>query len=91
MTLQGKGSRRIVVDGVEYRWTVRRKPTYSQANGWSPLTFAVQPAAGGPVLVVSTAMAHPRNWMGQPAGGIRPAMVAEAVRRAVGSGRPAAV
>jgi hypothetical protein len=30
MTLPRKGSRPITVDGVAYRWIVRRKPSYSQ-------------------------------------------------------------
>ncbi|MFG2036476.1 hypothetical protein [Dactylosporangium sp. NPDC048998] len=87
MTLNRKGSRRIVVDGVEYRWTVRHRPTYSQANGWTPLTFVVQADSGrGAVLVVSSALAHPHNWLGLSAGAVRPALVAEAVRRAVAAG-----
>jgi hypothetical protein len=44
VALVRKGCRQIVVDGVTYRWHVRRKPTYSQGNGWTPLTFAVEDA-----------------------------------------------
>lgn len=28
MTVARKGSRRIVVDGVQFRWKVRSRPTY---------------------------------------------------------------
>ncbi len=28
MALNKKGSRRIIVDGIEYRWRIRRKPSY---------------------------------------------------------------
>jgi hypothetical protein len=47
MTLVKKGCRRIVVDGVAFRWSVRHRPTYCQANGWSPLTFVVEQARAG--------------------------------------------
>lgn len=87
MTLGTKRSRPIAVDGVMYRWKVRRRPTYSQANGWAPLTFAVQRAEDpGCVLVVSMPSAHPGNWMLMPRGAIRPAIVATSVRMAIGRG-----
>ncbi|MEV5310112.1 MULTISPECIES: hypothetical protein [unclassified Streptomyces] len=41
MALGRKGLRRIVVDGMVYRWRLRRRPTYSQALCWSPCTYAV--------------------------------------------------
>lgn len=87
MTLATKGTRRIVVDGVGYRWNLRGRPTYCQALGWAPLTFvaelAERPAA---VLVVSLPFAHPSNWLGLPSGTVRPAMVAAAIRRALTGG-----
>jgi hypothetical protein len=64
--LARKGSRLITVGGATFRWTVRRRPTYSQANGWSPLTFVVERAERpGAILVVSLPCAHPGNWLGQ--------------------------
>jgi hypothetical protein len=87
MTLARKGSRRIIVDGVTFRWTVRRKPTYHQANGWSPLTFVVEHAvAPASLLVVSLPCAHPGNWLGQPSQAVTPGMVTESIRRAVADG-----
>ncbi|WP_436493669.1 hypothetical protein [Actinokineospora sp. HUAS TT18] len=87
MTLTKKGARRIVVDDVAFRWSVRRKPTYCQANGWSPLTFVAEHADhGGAVLVVSLPCAHPGNWLGLPSGAVRPAEVAAAIRLAVAQG-----
>ncbi|GAA3653812.1 hypothetical protein GCM10022224_016050 [Nonomuraea antimicrobica] len=41
MATSKKGSRLITVDGTAFRWRVRRKPTYCQANSSGPLTFAV--------------------------------------------------
>jgi hypothetical protein len=84
MTLGTKRSRLITVDGVRYRWKVRHRPTYSQANDWTPLTFAVERAEDpGCVLVVSMPSAHPGNWMLMPSIAIRPAVVATSVRNAI--------
>nr|BEK64446.1 hypothetical protein KPHV_16730 [Kitasatospora purpeofusca] len=83
MTLPRKGSRLITVDQVRYRWAVRRRPTYSQGIGQSPLTVAVERAEEpGSVLVVRFLGAHPGNWLGLPTVGATPASVALAVRDA---------
>jgi hypothetical protein len=60
VTLASKGSRRIVVDGLAFRWLVRRRPTYCQALGWAPLTFVAEllDESGAP-LVVALPYAHP--------------------------------
>ncbi|MBV1849348.1 hypothetical protein [Catellatospora tritici] len=86
MALTQRGSRPIVVDGIEYRWLVRRRPTYSQGIG-APLTFVVElPDAHGAVLVVRTDAARPDNWIGSPSAVIRPAQVAACVRAALRGG-----
>jgi hypothetical protein len=85
MTLTTKGSRRIAVDGTEYRWRIRRKPSYGQGLGWTPLTYAVElTGSNGPgtTLVVTTGQPHPSNWVGAEAIPIRPARVAESIREA---------
>jgi hypothetical protein len=87
MAIAKKGARRIVVDGAEYRWTVRPKPSYTQGSGWSPMIFAVESTGTlGQTLVVSLPWAHPGNWMGEPTGAVRPAMVAQAIRLALTRG-----
>jgi hypothetical protein len=64
MALGAKRSRRITVNGAVYRWKVRHRPTYSQANGWTPLTFALQKdAAQGRVLLVSLPAPHPGGML----------------------------
>ncbi|CAL9327173.1 hypothetical protein [Streptomyces sp. SudanB182_2057] len=76
MALNKKGSRRITVDGIEYRWRIRRKPSYMQGLCWTPLTYAVEAASGsqpGTTLVVTSGQAHPSNWVGAEAVPIRPA------------------
>ena len=87
MALVKKGSRRIVVDGVTYRWRVRHKPTYCQGNGWTPLTFAVENATTpGTTLVVQTDRPHPGNWFALPSQPVLPADVAQAIRTALARG-----
>lgn len=87
MTLANKGSRRITVDGVVFRWSVRRRPTCCQANGWSPLTFVVeQMGQHGALLTVSLPCAHPGNWLRLPSQPVLPGMVATQIREAVAAG-----
>lgn len=87
MALVKKGSRRIVVDGVTYRWRVRHKPTYSQGNGWTPLTVAVEDATTpGTTLVVQTDRPHLGNWLHLPTKPVLPAEVAQAIRTALTRG-----
>ncbi|GGT07878.1 hypothetical protein GCM10010222_57310 [Streptomyces tanashiensis] len=89
MTLNKRGSRRITVDGVGYRWRVRRKPSYMQGLCWTPLIYAVELAnadRAGAILVVTTGQPHPSNWLGVGAESVRPAHVAASVREARAQG-----
>jgi hypothetical protein len=87
MALRRKGSRRIVVDGVTYRWYLRTRPTYSQGLCWSPLTYAVELSGGaGKTLLVTTNQAHPGNWLHRPAPPVLPADVARTIREALEQG-----
>ncbi|MEU7042702.1 hypothetical protein AB0A77_16785 [Streptomyces varsoviensis] len=87
MALVKKGSRRITVDGVTYRWRVRGRPTYDQGLVWSPLTYAVEQAgASGTTLVVTTDQPHPSNWFEIPARPVLPAEVAATIRTARAKG-----
>ncbi|XVQ83025.1 hypothetical protein ACQP2K_29850 [Microbispora siamensis] len=87
MSLVKKGSRRIAVGETLYRWTVRKRPTYCQGNGWTPLTFAVQHyEQQGSVLVVSLPCVHPRSWLLGRSTTVRPVLVASAIRTALASG-----
>lgn len=89
MALNRKGSRRITVDGTEYRWRIRRKPSYAQGLCWIPLTFAVEIAeADHPsrTLVVTSGQPHPSNWLEVTAEPVRPADVAASIREARAQG-----
>ncbi|MGW6356959.1 hypothetical protein ACWFR5_17770 [Streptomyces sp. NPDC055092] len=87
MALVKKGSRHITVDGIAYRWRLRRRPTYSQALVWSPLTYAVELAdSPGSTLVVTTSQPHPSNWLIESASAVAPSAVADGIRNARISG-----
>lgn len=87
MALARKGTRRIIVDEVQFRWKVRHKPTYCQANGWSPLIFAAELAEHpGALLVVSLPYAHPGNWLLLPTGPVLPRTVASGIKLALDRG-----
>lgn len=87
MAIPKKGSRVIAVDGVAYRWRIRRKPTYSQGLAQGALTFAVELAQDpGSVLVVTTDSARPDNWVTAPARTVRPVEVADTIRAALRQG-----
>lgn len=92
MPLRRKGSRRITVDGVDYRWRLRGRPTYCQAMGWTPCTYAVdQPERGGTTLVVTTDRLHPdAAWINGEVRPVLPAEVADNIRMGLTRGwRPA--
>ncbi|MFF4169834.1 hypothetical protein [Streptomyces sp. NPDC001744] len=89
MALNKKGSRRITVDETEYRWRIRRKPSYMQGLCWTPLTFAVEIADAdqpGTTLVVTSGQPHPSNWFDIKAEPIRPADVTASIREARAQG-----
>ena len=87
MALARRDSRRIVVGGRVYRWKVRRRPTYSQANGWTPLIFAVEPAdRPASRLVVQLPGARPDNWLGLPGAVVTPGLVARCIADARAAG-----
>jgi len=88
MSIPRTGSRRIEVDGVAYRWTVRPRPTYFQALSEAQgLTVAVELEEGpGRVLIVSFQRSRPDNWLNAPSAAVTPRHVAEAIREALAAG-----
>lgn len=87
MSIPKKGSRLIRVDGTTYRWRVRKRPTYSQGVGDTPLTFAVEKAElAGTTLHVTMPQDHPSNWMGGVAEPVLPSTVSVLIRHALDRG-----
>jgi len=87
MSIDRKGSRRILVDSTAYRWTVRSRPTYIQTLAQGNLRFAVElEDLGRTVLIVTVDAARPDNWMMAEASIISPSIVERAIRLALDQG-----
>lgn len=83
-----QGARLITVGDTTYRWRIRRRSSYNQANAWRPLVFAVE-AAGkrpGQPLLVSLPRPYPGSWFGGQATAIRPVLISACIRRALEQG-----
>jgi hypothetical protein len=86
------GSRRIVVDGIAYRWRIRRRATYDQmCFGIGTLHISVElDEKPGTVLVLDTRRPHPADLSTSRVIPVRPNDVATWVRQALQAGwRPA--
>lgn len=87
MAILRRGARTINVDGTDFRWNMRRKPTYSQGLGWSKLSVAVeQSGCRGCVLVGHLPQFHSGNWVGEAVSPVLPSQVAHLIRAAVAAG-----
>jgi len=87
MAIAGKGSRRIVVDSLPYRWLVRSRPTYVQALAQAKMTFAVDLENGGQsTLLVTVDAVRPGNWVGEESSPVTPSVVAQVIRQALAQG-----
>ena len=93
VALSRRGSRRIEVDGVAYRWRLRTRPTDGQRLGHTPLIVAIAAEVGpGPALIVRHFHAHPGNTIGRRAEAVTPrevvAMIREGIREGWQPSRP---
>lgn len=89
MAIVKKGSRRIVVDDIEYRWKIRHRQTYVQGMfGTDKVACAVERVSDKPgsILVIYFPQTHPGNWIGKPAVPLLPSQVAAAIRAALAAG-----
>ncbi|MDI6104702.1 hypothetical protein QLQ12_39535 [Actinoplanes sp. NEAU-A12] len=77
MTLAKKRSRLITVDGVVYRWRVRRRPAQQ-----GPLSFAIERADRRGTVLIATAGTRPAEWVGTASPPAVPSIVAGLIRRA---------
>ncbi|MFD0724526.1 hypothetical protein [Lysobacter brunescens] len=88
MTIPNRGSRIIRVDGTEYRWRIRRKPTYSQIVFQGTLTIAVECTEPGSscVLLIDAGTTRPDACIDPSDMSITPGMIAEWISQALQSG-----
>jgi hypothetical protein len=84
------GSRKIVVDGVSYRWRIRQRPPTATVDDGGPLVFCAELiGTTGSVLVVALPQSREVGWGGlydydqSPA---TPGQVADAIRQALRAG-----
>jgi hypothetical protein len=62
MAIPKKGSRKIVVNDIPYRWYIRRKPSYGQElQGEESMTVAIQQD-----IDTSTTILHVQLYRGRP-------------------------
>ncbi|MBD1545260.1 hypothetical protein [Roseibium aggregatum] len=65
MAIPRKGSRKITVEGEDYRWLVRRKATISQTDyGSGKIHVAIEHATekGATLHIESGRHPHPKDW-----------------------------
>lgn len=88
MAIPRTGSRKVRVDGTEYRWLIRKSPTYSQAAFGSSMSLAIELGTAGPhkVLMVDLVVSRPDNWIHPHQTAVKPAMVREMIRKALAAG-----
>ena len=89
MAVNRKGSRRVVVDGVAYRWSFPRRPDQSQDDGWPGVGVTVWRAdgSGAMLLLAFPQRFHPSGPVGpDPPRPVLPSDVAAGVRAALAAG-----
>ena len=87
MSIPKKGSRKITVDGLEYRWTIRKKPSYGQAIDESNLTAAIELYdSPGTTLVITFPFTRPDSWISPGNESVKPSDIKDSIIRAVQQG-----
>jgi len=88
MSLPSKGSRKVTVRDLEYRWHVRKKPTYGQAIGQTSWRVAIERSAteSGSTLIVNLGLRRPDNWIAPHQTGLHPRHVRAMIEQALDAG-----
>ncbi|GAB2888953.1 hypothetical protein ACCI51_19170 [Microbulbifer echini] len=87
MAISKKGSRKIIVDSVEYRWTIRSKPTYSQGAFGDDMTAAVELAeCPGQVLSITFPWIRCDSWIGNLEKPVTPKDIEASIQTALQNG-----
>ena len=86
MAIRKTGSRRIVVDGIAYRWRIAPRPTPGEFDYAGPMIASIQLAEPpGQVLFVNCGL-RDGNILGIPAAVVTPRRIADAIRAALAAG-----
>lgn len=87
MAIPKKGSRKIIVDDIEYRWRIRWKPSYGQGIGESNLTAAIElyenPQSP---LIITFPWLRPDSWVGKTKESVTPKDIETCVKNALSQG-----
>jgi hypothetical protein len=88
MALSKKGLRKLKHHGVVFGWTIRSKPTYSQAAFADRMTLAVQSmnTESSTILHVTLSMSRPDNWISPHQTQITPKVIRNIIDMALKSG-----
>lgn len=88
MTIPRKGLRRIEVNGKNYEWTIRKKPTYSQATFPTEMTLIVELSDVHPqnTLKVNLGISRPDNWILTHQTSVTPKVVSKIIVAALQKG-----
>ena len=87
MSIPKKGSRKINVNGTEYRWSIRKKPSYGQAINESNLTAAVElydnPCS---TLIITFPFLRPDSWISPSKKQVTPSDIKDLIEKALSKG-----
>ena len=87
MAIPKKGSRKITVDGTDYRWTIRRKPSYGQAIEESMLTAAIELFENpGSLLLVTFPFPRPDSWVSNDGRAVTPTAIERSIKKSIEAG-----
>jgi hypothetical protein len=89
MAIPKKGSRTLSVNGVRYRWRIRRKPTYDESIFSAPFSVAVERVEPPShcVLVLAAGFPRPDSLVpGSESLSVTPRMIAASIEDALSHG-----
>lgn len=88
MSLPKKGSRTIEIETGNYRWLIRKKPTYDQGLAWSTMTVAIESMDedARSVLIVHTGIYRPDNWVKSNQTAVTPGVIRKMILAAIEDG-----
>jgi hypothetical protein len=87
MATRKTGSRRLLVDGIAYRYRIRHRATFAQTDYSGTLHLTVELAEQpGSVVVLDTDRPHPADCIPRPVIPVRPSDVAGWIRQALQAG-----
>ncbi|MDY6939996.1 MAG: hypothetical protein SWY16_20375 [Cyanobacteriota bacterium] len=87
MSIPSKGCRKIVVDGIQYYWRVRHKPSYMQGIEHTQMSAAIELAdRSGSVLVVEFPWFRPDSWITGKVKTVTPKIIAACIKKAIEQG-----